>query len=242
MNRTDRLYALSEALRAAGPGGRNASWLAERFEVSTRTIKRDIAALVAAGAPIFSQDGRGGGYQLGRGEPLPPMSFTDGEALAMAIALAGDPWMPFSLDGRSALTKLMSAMTPAGRAEARALAKRVWMRSKGVAPRPIAARVLDEALRRSVVVLIDYVDGEGNLSSARPVEPMAFARITNHWYLLAFCHLRQAGRWFRLDRVRHAQLTRQPAPDRSLGEVFGDPPEDAQPVALDDLSAHRSGR
>jgi predicted DNA-binding transcriptional regulator YafY len=61
MNRVDRLYAVVEELRAAGPAGRSARRLAERFEVSVRTIERDILALQEAGVPISSQVGRRGG-------------------------------------------------------------------------------------------------------------------------------------------------------------------------------------
>jgi predicted DNA-binding transcriptional regulator YafY len=59
VNRTDRLYALVEELRAAGDRGRTAAWLAERFEVATRTIKRDVAGLQQAGVPIWAQGGPG---------------------------------------------------------------------------------------------------------------------------------------------------------------------------------------
>src|SRR5689334_15337148 len=101
MNRTDRLYAINEALRAAGTRGRTAEWLAKRFEVSTRTIKRDVSALQATGAAILSQDGRGGGYQLARDAALPPIAFSGGEAAAIAVALGAEPDLPFALDGRA---------------------------------------------------------------------------------------------------------------------------------------------
>ena len=60
MNRLDRLYAVVEELRAVGPSGRSARRLAERFEVSVRTIERDILALQEAGVPIAANPGRGG--------------------------------------------------------------------------------------------------------------------------------------------------------------------------------------
>src|ERR687891_466534 len=87
MNRVDRLYAVVEELRAAGPRGRNARRLAERFEVSVRTIERDILALQEAGVPISSQVGRRGGYLLDRSMTLPPLNFTPAEAVATAIGL-----------------------------------------------------------------------------------------------------------------------------------------------------------
>ena len=231
MNRTDRLYALVEELRRAGRRGRSSTWLAERFEVSPRTVKRDIAALQQAGVPVDGQDGRGGGYQLLTGLDLPPLSFTDSEAIAMAIALAAEPAMPFAPDGRAALTKILTAMSAAQRAEVEAVAGRVWMRSRPDDGRPPCARALDEALRLKVQVVLIYEDGEGRRSRRR-VDPIAFARTSGHWYLLAWCHTRVAGRMFRVDRIRRATLTRQPAEDRDVLTTFGAPPEGAWPVHM----------
>ncbi len=232
MNRTDRLYAITNALHGAGAVGRTAAWLAERFEVSTRTIKRDVAALEAAGVPIVSQDGRGGGYQLMQHAALPPVSFTAAEATAVAVALAGEPQLPFAADGGAALQKLLSAMTREQRAEAKRIGSQVWMRQSNATRRPASARLLDEALRSRTVAIIDYADGQGRLTQRRSVEPMAFVRTRHHWHLLAWCRHRRAGRWFRLDRVRKARATREPCEPRDLNEVFGEPPEDALPVVL----------
>ena len=64
MNRTDRLYALVEELRAVAPRPRSARQLAERYEVSARTIERDILALQESGVPIYAETGRRGGYAI----------------------------------------------------------------------------------------------------------------------------------------------------------------------------------
>src|SRR6187399_1065395 len=89
MNRIDRLYALVEELRAAGPRGRTARQLAERFELSVRTIERDLSALGQAGVPLATKQGRTGGYTLDRSMSLPPLNFTPREAAAVAVALSG---------------------------------------------------------------------------------------------------------------------------------------------------------
>lgn len=232
MNRTDRLYAIAESLRAAGARGRTSAWLAERFRVSPRTIKRDVAALEAAGTPVVSQDGRGGGYQLASQASLPPLAFTGGEAAAIAVALGADADLPFSIDGRTALDKVMRAMTASQRAEVGRVAGRVWVRTRR---RQVSARwaaVLDEALRRGVTLALDYEDGAGRRPRGRRVDPLAFARTGGHWYLLAWCHLREAGRWFRFDRIRGARLTRAAVTPRNLVDVFGTPPDDAMPISL----------
>src|SRR2546430_3857965 len=105
MNRTDRLYALVEELRAVTPQPRSARWLACRFEVSSRTVERDIGALQQAGVPIYAEPGRTGGYVLDKTHSLPPVNVTAGEAVAIAGSLEGLPGTPFEEAARSALRK-----------------------------------------------------------------------------------------------------------------------------------------
>jgi predicted DNA-binding transcriptional regulator YafY len=229
VNRTDRLYAIAEELRAAGAEGRTAAWLARRFEVSTRTIKRDVSALQQAGRPIWGGGGPGGGYVLDEVANLPPISFTAGEAVAIATALATHDDLPFGTDGRSALTKVLAVMPEDGRRTAEALTTRVWVRG-GESERTPAQRVIDEAVRQQVVVVIDYRDGAGESTERRPVEPMLLANTRGHWYLLAWCRRRRGGRWFRLDRIVGATLTTETFAPRDVVETFGVPPDDAHPV------------
>jgi predicted DNA-binding transcriptional regulator YafY len=226
------MYALVESLRIAGRSGRMCGWLAQRFEVSTRTIKRDIASLVLAGVPIVSCDGRGGGYSLESSALLPSLTFTSGEAIAIATALGAEPHLPFGPDGQNALTKIIGAMTPAQKNELASLAKRVWMRMTKPAARPRSARVIDEGIRQSVVVSIDYADSAGVHTKVRLIEPLAIARTHGKWFVLAWCRRRAAGRWFRFDRITGARLTRERAPIRNLAEVFGEPPPDAHPIVF----------
>jgi predicted DNA-binding transcriptional regulator YafY len=98
MNRTERLYALVEELRARAPRTMRAAELAARFAVSTRIIERDLLALQEAGVPIWAQPGPGGGYGLDVDTTLPPLNQTPDEAVALATALAAMP------DGLSAIS------------------------------------------------------------------------------------------------------------------------------------------
>lgn len=232
MNRTDRLYAIAEELRSAGAGGRTGEWLARRFEVSGRTVKRDVASLQQAGVPIWAEAGPGGGYVLDARATLPPLAMTAAEATAVALALSAMPQMPFAPDGRSALTKVLAAMPDAERTRARELAGRLWLRNPDAGPRPAVGRVLDEALRQERVVVLDYVDTQGVATRRRAVEPMALASTDGYWYLLAWCRTSRAGRWFRLDRVAGATLTTESVGQRSLEATFGTPPDDARPLEL----------
>jgi predicted DNA-binding transcriptional regulator YafY len=231
VNRTERLYAIAEELRAAGPAGRTGAWLADRLEVSTRTVKRDIEALLQAGLPLWAQAGPGGGYVLDMSTSLPPLNITAAEAAAIAVALAALPALPFAVDGRTALSKVLAAMPDGERERAEAIAARLWLRVAEQAPRPAVARVLDEAVRRRQVVVLHYADGTGEITE-RAVEPVALAATNGHWYLLAWCRLRTAPRWFRTDRISGAHLTAEPAPEHDPATLFGTPPADARPVRL----------
>ncbi|WCO67040.1 WYL domain-containing protein [Iamia majanohamensis] len=242
MNRTDRLYALTEELRRAGPAGRTSAQLADRFEVAARTIKRDVTALQEAGVPIWATAGPGGGYALDPAATLPPLTFSAREATALAVALALSRDLPFAPDGRTALTKLLGAMRPEDREAAAALGGRVLYRSAHGAeadgsplrpPRPAAARVVDEAIRDQVVVVLDYTDADGRSTERRPVEPLTYALTGERWYLLGWCRRRRGGRWFRLDRIDRAVLTTERVAPRDLEEVFGPVPAGVGPVVLD---------
>jgi predicted DNA-binding transcriptional regulator YafY len=230
MNRTERLYAIAEELRAAGRGGRTSGWLARRLEVSTRTIKRDVDALLQAGLPLWAQAGPGGGYVLDSAT-MPPIGVTAAEAAAIAVALAALPDLPFAVDGRSALAKVLAAMPAAERERAESVAGRLWLRVPEQVPRPAVARVIDEAVRRRRVLVIGYRGGNGR-ESERAVEPVALAATYGHWYLMAWCRLRTGPRWFRTDRITTAHLTTEPAPEHDAATLFGTPPPDARPVSL----------
>lgn len=125
MNRTDRLYALVEDLRASAPRPRSARQLAARYEVSVRTIERDILALQESGAPVYAEPGRRGGYAIDRTMTLPPVNFTAAEMVAIAVALARDERTPFAAATRSALRKVLAVAPAAQTAQAAQLIDRV---------------------------------------------------------------------------------------------------------------------
>ena len=227
MNRTDRLHALTEELRRAGPRGRTAERLAAWLEVSSRTIKRDVAALQEAGLPVWAQSGRGGGYVLDAAATLPPVNLTPEQAAAIAIALATQPDGPYAVDGRVALEKILDILEPDARRRAELLASSVWVRTAESRPTGVRA-VVEQALAERRVLVLRYRDGAGE-PSRRHVEPQLLARTGDRWYLVAWCRERRAPRWFRCDRIEGADLTREPAPQRDPA-LFGTPPPDARPV------------
>jgi predicted DNA-binding transcriptional regulator YafY len=225
VNRADRLHALGEELRRAGPRGRTAARLATWLEVSTRTVERDVAALQQAGLPVRAQAGPGGGYVVDGPATLPPVNLTPAQAVAIATALAAHRDAPWAADGRAALEKVLDVLHPDDRRRAEQLGARVWLRGE---PGPAVPAAVGEALGARRVLAVEYEDGAGR-PTRRHVEPHLLARTGEHWYLIGWCRRRDAPRWFRLDRIHAAHLTDEVAPERDLAE-FGTPPPDAHPV------------
>ncbi|MFG3423793.1 helix-turn-helix transcriptional regulator [Micromonospora sp. NPDC049460] len=223
MNRTDRLYALVEELRAVSPRPRSARWLAERFEVSTRTIERDIGALQESGVPIWAEPGRTGGYALDRARTLPPVNLTPAEAVALAVALHRMRGTPFGAAAGTALRKLLAVMPAADAAEAHRLAARVHLIGDGPVA-PVPAGVAD-AVRARRVLRIRYADRAG-AGSLRDVEPLGFLGNPRHWYLLAWCRLRGGIRAFRTDRITSVAALGERIPERELAVDDLDIPHD----------------
>jgi predicted DNA-binding transcriptional regulator YafY len=221
MNRTDRLYAIVEELRAVAPRPRSARWLARRFEVSTRTIERDIGALQQAGVPVYAEPGRTGGYVVDRATTLPPVNVTAAEAVAMAVALRGLDGTPFHAAARSAFHKLVAVMPAGAATAAHELAGRVHLMNRG-SPPPVPALVAD-ALSARRVLLIEYGDRDGS-ATVRRVEPLGYIGNPAHWYLVGWCRLRQAIRAFRTDRITRVTITDEVVPERAISAVDLDIP------------------
>jgi predicted DNA-binding transcriptional regulator YafY len=229
MNRIERLYALVEELRAAGARGRTAWQLARHFEVSVRTIERDLSALGEAGVPLATKQGRGGGYMLDRSMTLPPLNFTPREAAAVAVALSRSEHVLFKKDARSALQKIVSAMPERSLAEARSTAEKVRLL---VQPVPDLDAEIAETIWRAVrdndVLRIRYTD-VGGVETEREVEPQHVVVGPNGSYLTAWCHLRDDDRVFRMDRITSAE--RVPFPPR-LRRVAPEPLVDGHDTKL----------
>ncbi|MFJ3725929.1 helix-turn-helix transcriptional regulator [Streptomyces sp. NPDC090045] len=231
MNRTERLYALVEELRAVSPRPRSARWLAERFNVSTRTIERDLSALQQSGVPLYAEPGRSGGYVVDKDHTLPPLTITPAEAAALAVALHKLAGTPFAADARSALQKVLAVMPQRERQSARELAARVRLAANPVPPSALP-HTLREALSAQRLLHLCYADAQGEITDLT-VEPLGFLG-GDHWYLIGWCRLRSAVRGFRLDRIREARALEETAEPRpvdlseldTLGRAF---------VALDEL-------
>jgi predicted DNA-binding transcriptional regulator YafY len=219
VNRTDRLYALVEELRACAPRRRSARELASLYEVSARTIERDIGALQEAGVPIYADAGRTGGYTLDKSMTLPPLNFSPAEAVALAVALGRVNVGPFEGAARSAVQKIVAAMSERNVIAARDLAGRVRLLEPVVAPQSVPVpSVIEQAIVARRVLWISYLDRGGNLTE-RDVEPVVFMAGPRGWYLVGWCRVRDAARCFRVDRIQQAEVTGLTAVPRAFEEI-----------------------
>jgi predicted DNA-binding transcriptional regulator YafY len=217
VNRTDRLYALVEELRACAPRRRSARELASLYEVSARTIERDLGALQEAGVPIYADAGRAGGYTLDKSLTLPPLNFSPAEAVALAVAQVNVG--PFEGVARSAVQKIVAAMSERDVIAARDLAGRVRLLEPVVAPQTVPVpSVIEQAVVARRVLWICYLDRDGNLTE-RDVEPVVFMAGPSGWYLAGWCRVRDAARCFRVDRIQQAEVTGVTAPPRAFEEI-----------------------
>lgn len=218
VNRTSRLYALVEELRAAAPLPLTVARLAVRFEVSSRTVQRDLQALMESGVPVRSSPGRGGGWLIDPAMTLPPIRFTADEASALAVALAAaDDAAPYAGAARTAAQKIAASMSGPASAAAQELAARIV--TLPAAAGSAARAAVEQALATNTVLRLSYVDAAGH-ESERLVEPAGLLTAEGRWYLIAWCRTRQAGRGFRLDRITAATPTDERARPHDLSELL----------------------
>lgn len=204
MNRTDRLLAILLAFQAQRE--LRAEDLAARFEVSVRTIYRDVQALTETGVPIAAMPGTG--YRLLDGYFLPPLTFTADEAALLALGggFVRDRVDP-ALSGavQEALRKLISVL-PADR---RTAVSQWQEEMRFVSFRghqdtgPLTA--LRTAIHERRVVHLLYQSRGSDASQWRAVEAISLLHTHTAWCLVAYCRLRQAPRIFRLDRIDQAE-------------------------------------
>ena len=204
MTRTARLFQLMQALRSL-PSPATAQMLADETGVSVRTIYRDIDGLRSLGAVI---DGEAGfGYTLIEDASLPPLGFEAEELEALVLGLRevmqiGDPALAHAAIG--ALAKL-KARLPEGQSHRLQHAVLTAQRFERPPTPGVDARELRQAAWDERRIQFDYSDAKG-AATQRAVDPLNIVFMQMSHCLLAWCHLRNDYRAFRLDRMRNLQV------------------------------------
>jgi predicted DNA-binding transcriptional regulator YafY len=187
--------------------------LARRLEVGERTVRRYAAKLREMGIPVEAELGRYGAYYLRSGYRLPPMIFTDEEALGLALGLLaarhlGLAGVAPAVEG--ALAKLERVMSEALRGRVRALQETVSIAvTRPRAPaRSEALLTLAAAVGEQRRVRLRYSSGLSR-ETKREVDPYGVIHREGYWYAVGYCHLRKGMRLFRLDRVLEAEMLKE---------------------------------
>ncbi|KIL39970.1 DNA-binding protein [Gordoniibacillus kamchatkensis] len=181
--------------------------LADEFGLSTRTITRDLQELSELGVPIYSVQGRGGGYRLLRERLLPPISFTEGEAIAMFFACQTLEYfssLPFGDGAESALHKFYHYLPADVREQIDRLKNRIMFWSPYRSMSADVLQTLLQAIMIRSVVTIEYKSSSG--VSERHIQPIGLYASSGYWYCPAYCFLRENIRQFRADRILSAAL------------------------------------
>lgn len=210
MNRVDRLLAIALCLQSHRVV--RAADLAARFEISLRTVYRDLAALGEAGVPIAAEAGVG--YSLVKGYHLPPVMFTAEEASAL---LFGEKLVEQFTDASlrkamaEALLKIRSVL-PRDRQDflerleratavpARGGYEPPRLRSKALIP-------IQGAIAERRVLALQYRSGKQDEVTRREVEPLGLIYYAENWHLIAWCRLRREVRDFRTDRILQLEVS-----------------------------------
>jgi predicted DNA-binding transcriptional regulator YafY len=225
MNRIDRMFATILLLQSRRVI--KAEEIAAHFEISLRTVYRDVAALSEAGVPVVAEAGVG--YSLLKNYLMPPVMFTPEEA--SALFLGGelvdhltDPSMQTQM--RSALLKILSVLPQAQQDHLERLNQSTALfighpqdqvRSRGTLTQ------IQNALAQRRALALDYCASGRDETTRREVEPLGLIYYGDHWHLIAYCRLRRDYRDFRTDRIVRLAANGtnfQPHPNFSVREYI----------------------
>lgn len=200
---TTRLLAVLELLQSHRQ--MSGSEIARRLEVDTRTVRRYIVTLQDMGIPVEGERGPYGTYQLQRGYKLPPLMFTDAEAVALTLGLLAIREYRFPVD--------LAAIEGALAKTERVMPEKLFQQARGLQetiefnvlqpPTQLSSgilAVLSSAVQQRQRVFIRYQSWSGE-ETEREFDPYGIVFNVGYWYTAGYCHLRQDVRTFRMDRI-----------------------------------------
>ncbi len=199
MKRLHRLTAILVKLQSKKVV--QAAELANKFEVSLRTIYRDMQALTDAGVPIGAEAGTG--YYLVDGYSLPPVMFTEKEANALLTAskiIKTNNDQSLINEYQEAIDKVIAVLKTTQKEKLKILEERVFTYNTIVARTSTSLSVIQQAITDFRVLEIQYTKASGEYSK-RLIEPLGVYFTNNTWIMIAHCRLRKDYREFRTDRI-----------------------------------------
>lgn len=209
MNRIDRLVATLIHLQSKRIV--KAEEIAKRFDISLRTVYRDIRALEEAGVPIGAEAGIG--YFIADGYQLPPVVFTRQEAGALVtgeMLLAKFADKSLAENYSSAMRKVRAVLKGTDKEYIESLEEKMIVH-RGISNQPEQfpnrfAVEVQEALALQKVLDIEYFSRYNESTNRREVEPLGIFFYNGRWHLLGWCRMRKDYRDFRIDRIKSLQI------------------------------------
>jgi predicted DNA-binding transcriptional regulator YafY len=212
MNRIDRLAAILIQLQSRRLV--KAQDIADKFSISLRTVYRDIHALEEGGVPVIGEAGTG--YKLMEGYKLPPVMFNQDEASALLTAaklVQSKTDAGISKHYISALDKIKAVLRLSEKDHIEEIDEHIAvMNHPAIVHQPPAELYLQsllKAISSSSVIEINYTSIEKNETTRRKVEPVGIYYLGSHWYLIAFCQMRNDYRNFRTDKIDNLAITEE---------------------------------
>ena len=195
-----------------------ATELSDKFNVSVRTVYRDIQKLIEAGVPVITIEGRG--YTLMDGYTVAPVQFTEKEANALITAqhlVNRSNDSSFVTDFEEALTKIKSVFRSSILEKSEVLNNQLHVfdtRKESISSNALSE--LQLAITNFNYTEINYRKADDPNISFRKIEPCAILSTENKWILMAWCHLRKDYRAFRIDRIQHFKILPEQFEDRKF--------------------------
>lgn len=209
MNRIDRLFGIMALLQSKKYV--TAEQIAERFGISVRTVYRDVKALGEQGVPVSFEQHKG--YFIVQGYFLPPVSFSSEEASALLLMEAmvyGFADKSIQKHYSSALTKVKNVLKASQKEKLEVLTKNIRLQIPACFQlNSDYLATLQHAIAAKVMVELAYKNNKEEVS-ARLIEPIGLVFYALNWHLIAWCHLRQEYRDFRISRILKIRSTEQP--------------------------------
>lgn len=228
MNRLERMSAILVKLQSRPLV--TAREIAEQFDVSLRTVYRDIRSLEESGIPISGEAGQG--YSLVDGFKLPPLMFTTEEALSFLMA---EKLVSHQTDGdtydiyRSGMDKIRAVLKSTEKNILQNFDRYIRISGSHNRPLPVAGNVLQPLLKSLLnkkQIFLEYKAGYNFEVTCRTVEPQGIFFMSGSWYILAWCTLRNDYRTFHLGRVisvistEHGFKTQHPPLEKLIEKIY----------------------
>ena len=221
----------------------SAQELAKMFEVSTRTIYRDIEAISMAGIPVLATSGSGGGIEIMKDYKVDKKIFSTDDLSALLMGLSNISGMVRGSEVANALAKVKSFI-PSEKAKSIELkASQIYIDLtpwEGNASVKNALEIIKKALQENRLLIFTYIDGHGSKTS-RTVEPYQLVFKSRAWYVQTFCRLKNDYRLFRLSRMSDLKILEETFTPREYQKPFLDFEETARSLQTDiKIRIHKS--